>query len=150
SSTGGRDMSDTADMKQKAQASGWRLTEQRRAVLDVINAHHGHLTAESIYNRARALNPRISLTTVYRTLNALLESGQLKQVHVSVDHERAYFQKAGEAERFHFRCRGCGRICEIDCPEAIAALRAYVDEHPQLGEITQICACLEGYCHDCL
>lgn len=128
---------------------GFRMTAQRRTVLDVINAHDGHLTAERIYDRARDLNPRISLTTVYRTLNALLESGHIKQVHVSVDHERAYFQKVGEAERFHFRCRGCGAITEIDCPEAVDALRRTVRAHPALGEISQICACLEGYCQKC-
>ncbi|MCC7207868.1 MAG: transcriptional repressor [Anaerolineae bacterium] len=128
---------------------GFRVTAQRRTVLEVIAASPGHLTAEQVYERARKVNPHISLATVYRTLNVLTEAGLIKQRHISPDHARSHFETAEAQDHFHFRCLNCGRVVEF---RNDAAVRLFVDGLrgvPGVGRILDICTCVEGYCEAC-
>ena len=50
---------------------GYKLTPQRRAILNVIAANHDHLTPADIHDRVRHDCPGIGLVTVYRTLDVL-------------------------------------------------------------------------------
>ena len=52
-----------------------RLTPQRRAVLDVLEAARDHPTASDVYDRVRLHAPGIGAATVYRTLQQLAEDG---------------------------------------------------------------------------
>jgi len=52
-------------------------------VLDILANADGHLDASEIYARARVREPRLSLATVYRALNALRESGLVRQMHLA-------------------------------------------------------------------
>ncbi|MGH8916684.1 MAG: Fur family transcriptional regulator, partial [Acidimicrobiia bacterium] len=63
---------------------GYRITNARRAVCDVITAdHEQHLTAADIYDRARArTGTRLDRSTVYRTLEALEDTGLLTHSHL--------------------------------------------------------------------
>ena len=54
---------------------GMRMTEQRRVIAQVIEAAVDHPDVEELYRRASAQDPRISLSTVYRTLNLFEEAG---------------------------------------------------------------------------
>lgn len=54
---------------------GVRVTEPREVVMEVLLGTEEHLTAADIYVRAHELNPAIGLTTVYRTLDILLQMG---------------------------------------------------------------------------
>lgn len=54
---------------------GLKLTGQRRTVLSVLEESTDHPSVEQVYERARAINPSISMATVYRTLNLLSEFG---------------------------------------------------------------------------
>ena len=51
------------------------MTDQRRVIAQVIEAAADHPDVEELYRRASALDPRISLSTVYRTLNLFEEAG---------------------------------------------------------------------------
>lgn len=128
---------------------GIRLTTQRRAILDVITTYAGQFTAEDIYEAARQIHGHVSLTTVYRSLAILLESGVIKQRYLSVEHDRSYYELATALDRFYFRCRQCGKLIEIKSPETISALYRQLAAERQIAEVTQICACLEGICEPC-
>ena len=60
-------------LPQSAPAARW--TRQRQVILDVLTHGEGHLNADEIYVRARTRDPRLSLSTVYRTLNILRRAG---------------------------------------------------------------------------
>jgi Fe2+ or Zn2+ uptake regulation protein len=92
------------------------------------------------------LNPHISLATVYRTLTALVESGLIQQRYRSVDHDRLMFELSRSHPLLSFHCRCCGKFFEVACPDS---LLADLKTNGQIGDVTHICACIEGYCHDC-
>jgi len=47
---------------------GLKMTEQRRVISRVVSDSHDHPDVEEIYKRASAIDPRISIATVYRTM----------------------------------------------------------------------------------
>jgi len=61
--------------------AGLRSTSQRALILDIIRSGQGHLDADEVYRRARRKQPRISLSTVYRTLQALKELELVEELH---------------------------------------------------------------------
>ncbi len=54
---------------------GMRMTDQRRIIAQVIEAASDHPDVEELYRRASAIDDRISLSTVYRTVNLFEEAG---------------------------------------------------------------------------
>ena len=61
----------------RCEASGLRMTDQRRTIAGVLEAADDHPDVEELYARASAADPRISLATVYRTVKLFEESGIL-------------------------------------------------------------------------
>jgi len=59
--------------------TSFRTTRARGAVIAALQKANGHLDAIHLWSRARAFDPRISLASVYRTLNALLEQGLVRK-----------------------------------------------------------------------
>ena len=58
---------------------GLRLTDQRRTIAAVLEAATDHPNVEELYNRASAVDPNISLATVYRTVKLFEETGILEK-----------------------------------------------------------------------
>ncbi len=56
-------------------ARGMRMTDQRRIIARVIEGANDHPDVEELYRRASSVDPRISLSTVYRTVNLFEEAG---------------------------------------------------------------------------
>ncbi|MBI3040226.1 MAG: transcriptional repressor [Chloroflexi bacterium] len=54
---------------------GLRITHQRASILEIIRQGKGHLDADEVYRRARERQPRLSLSTVYRTMQTLKKLG---------------------------------------------------------------------------
>jgi Fe2+ or Zn2+ uptake regulation protein len=140
---------DSDDPALRFHESGFRITSQRRIVLDVIASFEGHPTAEDVYERARVRSPRISLATVYRTLSVLKQMGLIKQRYISQDHARTHFEAAEAEDHFHFQCIECGKVIEFRNEAAVAALCRGLIEAGQVAQVVQICACVEGYCSAC-
>lgn len=61
-------------VRQALEAAGCRCTAQRAAVFDYLEQVHTHPTAEDVYRAVRRRLPRISLATVYKALDALVEA----------------------------------------------------------------------------
>jgi Fur family transcriptional regulator, ferric uptake regulator len=59
--------------------AGLRITKPRRIILEILHATEGHPDATQIFERAVAMDSRISLATVYRTMKALEESGAIQR-----------------------------------------------------------------------
>ncbi len=90
-----------------------RITEQRKLVASIIDEGRSHPDADEIYRRARTMDPRISLSTVYRTLS-LLKSEGLVQDH-RFDEEHAHFEPVvDKAGHHHVICQKCGDVTEFE------------------------------------
>ena len=89
---------------------GERVTEARRAVLDVVAASRQHLTAEAIFERVSAGHPGVHRATVYRTLDTLTTLGITEHSHLG--HGPAVYHLADELHQ-HLVCEECGAIVEV-------------------------------------
>jgi len=87
-----------------------RLTENRRAILEELRARHSHPTAEEVHRRVRARLPRISLATVYRSLDYLERHGLVDTVRDTEGRRR--YDAAGD-EHCHIQCEVCGRVADV-------------------------------------
>jgi Fur family ferric uptake transcriptional regulator len=70
----------TSRIEQACIDKGLKMTEQRRVIARVLSDSEDHPDVEEVYRRASALDDRISLATVYRTLR-LFEDSQIIQSH---------------------------------------------------------------------
>jgi Fur family ferric uptake transcriptional regulator len=58
---------------------GMRMTEQRRIIARVLDVATDHPDVEEVYRRASAIDPRISISTVYRTVKLFEDAGMIER-----------------------------------------------------------------------
>jgi len=139
--------SNVTEAKRTLRAEGRRITAQRELLLEIIEEAGGHLDADEIFLLAKQRDPRLSLSTVYRTLNVLKETGLVGHHYHGRDHNREYFESSGGPEHYHFTCVACGQVIEFETP-LIERLRQ--DLKRQHGiRIRYASLCFEGYCSNC-
>jgi Fe2+ or Zn2+ uptake regulation protein len=124
---------------------GLRITNQRTLILGIIRHGKGHLDADEVYRRARRKQPRLSLSTVYRTLQILKKLGLVAEVHFDEDHH--HYEVRPAIEHHHLVCLGCGRVIEFQYPLA----RLVKKNVPQARdfEIAGSEVRITGYCPVC-
>jgi Fur family ferric uptake transcriptional regulator len=105
----------TATIIERCEANGLRLTEQRRTIAAVLQDADDHPDVEELYNRASAIDPRISLATVYRTVKLFEESGILEK-HEFGD-GRARYETADREHHDHLIDVHSGEVIEFVDPE---------------------------------
>ena len=89
------------------QENGCRITAARRAILRVISESPRALQPAEIYELSRALNSRIGLVTVYRTLDRLEELGLVQRVHR--EDGCHMLMPAANGHEHYLVCTTCGR-----------------------------------------
>jgi len=118
-----------ADVRRALEAAGWRYTRQRAAVLAYLRAAQSHPTAEQVFAAVRRQIPNISLATVYKALEALVDARLANRI--AGDHGPTRYDGRSEPH-YHLRCQHSGEI--IDLPLAYdPALLDKLD--PQLIEM---------------
>jgi len=125
--------------------SGKRITSQRALILEIIRQGEEHLDADEIYRRARAVQPRLSLSTVYRTLKALKEPGLIEELHFDDTHH--HYEMKSSTKHHHLICVGCGKVIEFQYP-LTRYLKRSVPEAKDF-EIVDAELRLTGYCSQC-
>lgn len=100
-----------SELLERLRRRGWRITPQRRVIVEVLGGGNEHLTAEEIHARARALLPETGLATVYNTLNELVAMGEVLEVGVG-DGPKRYDPNGGRPHQ-HLVCVGCGEIRDV-------------------------------------
>jgi Fur family ferric uptake transcriptional regulator len=123
--------------------SGKRVTSQRALILEIIQQGKGHLDADEIYRRARAIQPRLSLSTVYRTLKAFKEPGLIEELHFDETHH--HYEMKSSRKHHHLVCLGCGKVIEF---QYSLKLKRSVPEAKDF-EIVDAELRLAGYCPQC-
>lgn len=120
---------------------GLRVTPQRIAVYRVVVGSTAHPAVETIWREVRRVLPAISLDTVYRTLDSLMELGLVTRLG-ALDKNRF---DGVTAAHDHFICTKCGRITDVAClhPENLPEWDSAV------GEVKSATFLLWGICRNC-
>ncbi|MEJ2408652.1 MAG: Fur family transcriptional regulator [Novosphingobium sp.] len=100
---------------------GLRITEQRRVIAKVLSDSTDHPDVEKLHERATAIDPGISIATVYRTVRLFEEAGILDR-HDFGD-GRARYEAAPEAHHDHMIDVETGAVIEFVDPELEALQR---------------------------
>jgi len=100
-----------SEMARALRANGYKLTAQRLAVLEVLLSGEPHLTPAEVYERGKAIQPRLGLTTVYRTLDILAALGFLHPPRLSDD--AAGYSTCVAGHHGHLVCSRCGLVIEL-------------------------------------
>ena len=109
---------------------GFRITLPRQEILNVLILTKRHLSAEDIYLNVHKKYPAVGLTTVYRTLELLVNMGLLRRFDFGDG--RARYEliggPKGAVHHHHLVCTNCGRV--IDYTE-------FIDDEKELLDKTE-------------
>ena len=120
-----------------------RYSKQRETILQVVRGTLVHPTADWVYKETRKVIPNISLGTVYRNLNQLVESGRV----LKLKDESMVRYDGNTGQHDHFRCTSCGKWYDVDFLDQ-KAFEAFGDKHH--FRIESFNLELEGTCRECL
>ena len=104
---------------------GMRMTDQRRVIARVLSVAEDHPDVEEIHRRAVALDPNISIATVYRTMRLFEEAGVVER-HDFQD-GRSRYEEASDAHHDHLIDLKSGAVIEFVNAE-IERLQARIAE----------------------
>jgi Fur family ferric uptake transcriptional regulator len=99
---------------------GLRMTGQRRVIARILCSAKDHPDVDEVYRRANEIDPRIALSTVYRTLKLFAEKGILERHDFG--HGRGRYEEASGDHHDHLIDMESGRVIEFR-NEAIEALQ---------------------------
>jgi Fe2+ or Zn2+ uptake regulation protein len=88
----------------------FRITRQRRVILEQLRKVCTHPTADEVYRMVRRRLTRISLATVYRNLEMLADRGLIRRLDLA-GRRRRY--DADMRDHYHVRCAKCGRVGDV-------------------------------------
>lgn len=119
-------------------------SKQRELILDVLKKNPVHPTADKLYELVRPLMPSISLATVYRNLNQLVDNGSVRKIS-GLD-GAIHYDHCVE-KHYHFICTCCNKV--YDVPYNVAQdlelkLKSLTGLEAQSTELT-----FKGLCPNC-
>jgi Fur family ferric uptake transcriptional regulator len=94
---------------------GMRMTEQRRTIARVLSSSKDHPDVEELHRRAAAVDSRISIATVYRTVRLFEEAGILER-HDFRD-GRSRYENVPDVHHDHLIDMKTGKVIEFSDPE---------------------------------
>lgn len=124
-----------------------RSTRQRAAIADTLSSSDRFRTAQELHHDLKRAGRRVGLTTVYRELQSLVDSGRVDEL-VNPSGEMMYRMCATDDHHHHLVCRSCGRSVEVRAEEVedwatrVAASHGY-------SSVTHV-AELYGLCSRCV
>lgn len=107
-------------LEERCIAKGMRMTEQRRVIARVLGGSTDHPDVEELYRRASAVDPKISISTVYRTVKLFEDSGIIER-HDFRD-GRSRYETATDDHHDHLIDLRTGKVIEFR-DEQIEALQ---------------------------
>jgi Fur family ferric uptake transcriptional regulator len=113
------------DIEALCAEKGLRITEQRRVIARVLSEADDHPDVETLHERAAAIDPKISIATVYRTVRLFEEAGILDR-HEFGD-GRARYEAVSEEHHDHLIDVETGKVIEF-VDEELEALQRRIAE----------------------
>ena len=127
---------------------GVRMTQQRRAILSVIETANKHLDAIQILRKAQEVDASVDRSTVYRTLDLLKRHGMIDELDLMhMNGEKHYYERRLGRDHIHMACLRCGKITEF-VSEIFDSLKQQMERDCRFHILV---ARLEigGYCSSC-
>ena len=107
---------DFEELKTQLKNKNIRLSHQRLKVYEYICKNKNHPTVEDIYTHIHKEIPCLSKTTIYNTLNTLMEVNLVKVINIE-DNESRY--DIITEDHGHFKCESCGKIFDFEIDKNI-------------------------------
>ncbi len=95
--------------------AGYRVTRQRLAVYEFLSRNDAHPTVEDIHSGVKGELPKISVATVYKSVESLVDVGLVKPIYLG---QAATRFDASTEEHAHFRCIACNQIADVTISQA--------------------------------
>ena len=122
-----------------------KYSRQRESIKACLMGRRDHPTADALYTSIREQFPNISLGTVYRNLNLLVELGEIRKFSCGDGTDRFDYDTS---PHYHYVCRKCGRILDLPMaaePALEDKARACLD-----GTVEEHTVFFYGTCGECL
>lgn len=121
-----------------------KYSRQRESIRAYLSSTKEHPTADMVYQKVRTEYPNISLGTVYRNLNQLVEQGEVQKITCGDNTEHYDYDTS---EHYHFICQKCGRVLDLNM-DSITHINSIASANFD-GEIQGSVTYFYGKCPDC-
>ncbi len=119
-----------------------KVTPQRLAMVELMDVH-GHISVRDIFSNIQANFPSLSLATVYKNINAMVENSFIKELKI-VGQDAKY--ELIKEEHSHMICKNCGKVEDINLEtDALVSSAAKISHY----SIEESSVQLFGLCPDC-
>jgi Fur family peroxide stress response transcriptional regulator len=118
------------------------LTKHRETVLTVVQSSKDHPTARQVFDRSLKRDPRLSMATVYNSLNFLTSGGYIRRMEAGEEGTR---YDGILARHDHLICRQCGRVDDVD---VLPVDKARMASFPNF-QVEEISLRVTGLCVTC-
>ena len=120
-----------------------KITTQRAEILEFLQATKDHPNAQKIYQEIKKKLPRISLSTVYRTLEELEKQNLLRVINVEPKEKR---YETNFSDHLDFYCTSCRRVFDVPLIEIMDIKRRLESQNYKIDQNRFI---LKGFCPVC-
>ena len=87
-----------------------KFSTQREIIANIICNTRQHLCADEVLFRAKKINSRLGIATVYRNLNFLVDEGRISKFR---DVNQGYIFESNTEKHYHFQCQTCGALYDL-------------------------------------
>lgn len=131
-------------MLQVKRAPGFRMTRQRKEILEELRKVTTHPSADEVYAMVKKRIPQISLGTVYRNLEVLAEMGEIQKIRMGGAQNRF---DGNAMNHYHMRCLKCDRVMDapVQIHDALSRALDGVEGFTAVGHRVEFI----GYCSKC-
>ncbi len=117
-----------------------KVTPQRIAIVEELY-HNGHMNIDDLYKKLLSKFPSISLATIYKNVNAMIEKVFLNEV--KIPNAKAVYELVKE-DHSHLVCSSCGIIEDIHVDTSVLETSVQTD-----FKIENTSVVFSGICHKC-
>ena len=121
-----------------------KRSRQKEVIRRILKSTSSHPTADWVYEQAKKEIPNISMSTVYRNLKLLKDSGEILELNLG--QVQSHYD-GNTTNHYHFRCEKCGWLFDVEEP-----VDTTIDERVTRAtghDITQHVLEFRGICRDC-
>jgi Fur family ferric uptake transcriptional regulator len=124
-----------------------KLTRTRRLIFEeIFSSKEVHPNAYEIHQRLKKKGKKISLATIYRTLNLLVKSGLVSEIDLGENHSH-YEPEIVKSAHGHMVCISCGRVQEFSDDKVLSILNNIGQE--SRFKTDKFSIQVFGYCKSC-
>ncbi|MCX6459150.1 MAG: transcriptional repressor [Actinobacteria bacterium] len=127
-------------------APGQRGTRQRRVIREWLGTSAAFVSAQQVREGIAAKGDAVGLTTVYRTLQALADAGEVDVLRT--DTGEALYRKCGTGHHHHLTCRSCELTIELAGPPSVEKWSQSTADEFGFNDVQHVIE-LSGTCSNC-